>query len=49
MTPSRVTSLGGATTAIADSVEGVYNNAAAPAVREPFSVRWFEWEPSVSL
>jgi hypothetical protein len=44
-----VTGLAGATTAIADAVEGVYNNAAAPAVREAFSLKWFEWEPSVGI
>lgn len=49
LAPNRVTGLAGATTAIADAVEGVYNNAAAPAVREPFSVKWFEWEPSVGV
>jgi hypothetical protein len=44
-----VTGLAGATTAIADSVEGVYNNAAAPAVREAVSLSWFEWEPSAGI
>ena len=28
---------------------GVYNNAAAPSVRESHSFRWFEWEPSVGI
>lgn len=41
--------LAGATTAVAEAVEGVYNNAAAPAVREAFSLSWFEWEPSVGI
>lgn len=41
--------LAGATTAVAEAVEGVYNNAAAPAVRESFSLTWFEWEPSVGI
>lgn len=41
--------LAGATTAVAEAVEGVYNNAAAPAVRESFSLKWFEWEPSVGI
>ncbi len=49
MAPGRITGLAGATTAVAESVEGVYNNAAAPAVRESHSVRWFEWEPSVGI
>jgi len=30
-------------------VEGVYNNAAAPAVREPFSLRWFDYDISIGL
>lgn len=47
--PSRVSGLAGATTAAAEAVEGVYNNAAAPAVREPFSLRWFDYEPSVGI
>jgi hypothetical protein len=49
LAPGRITGLAGATTAIAESVEGVYNNAAAPAVRESNSVRWFEYEPSVGI
>lgn len=44
-----MTGLAGATTAIADSVEGVYANAAAPAVREAVSLKWFEWEPSIGI
>lgn len=44
-----MTGLAGATTAIADAVEGVYANAAAPAVREAVSLDWFEWEPSVGI
>lgn len=36
-------------TAAAEAVEGVYNNAAAPAVREPFSVKWFDYEPSAGI
>lgn len=46
LAPGRITGLGGATTATAQSLEGVYNNAAAPAVREPHSFDHFEWEPS---
>lgn len=41
--------LAGATTAVAEAVEGVYNNAAAPAVRESHSLSWFEWEPSAGI
>ncbi len=46
LAPGRITGLAGATTATAQSLEGVYNNAAAPAVREPHSLDHFEWEPS---
>ena len=30
-------------------MEGVYNNAAAPAVREPFSSKWVDIDPSVGI
>ena len=46
LAPGRITGLAGATTATAQSLEGVYNNAAAPAVREPQSLDHFEWEPT---
>jgi len=49
LAPIRVTGLAGATSAISDAVEGVYNNAAAPAVRESFSLSWFEFEPSIGI
>src|SRR6202012_4870236 len=42
-------SLAGATAAAAESLEGVYNNAAAPAVREAHSVDHFEWEPTAGI
>lgn len=35
--------------AAAESVEGVTSNAAAPAVRESYSLKWFDWEPTVAL
>jgi hypothetical protein len=38
----RVVGLGGAYTALAEGVEGAAVNAAAPAVREPFSLSWFD-------
>jgi hypothetical protein len=47
--PIRVTGLGGAYTASPEGVEGDYNNAAAPALREPFSHRWFDYDVNVSL
>jgi hypothetical protein len=46
LAPGRITGLAGATTATAESLEGVYNNAAAPAVREAYSFDHFEWEPA---
>jgi len=47
--PNRVSGLAGAVTAAAEAVEGVTNNAAAPAVREAFSVTWFDHEPSAGI
>lgn len=44
-----MTGLAGATTAAAEAVEGVYNNAAAPAVREPFSLKWFDYDLSFAV
>jgi hypothetical protein len=46
LAPGRITGVAGATAASAQSLEGVYNNAAAPAVREPYSLERFEWEPT---
>src|SRR5262249_50934223 len=42
--PTRVTGFGGAFAAAAESVDGAANNAAAPAVREPFSYDWFDFD-----
>ena len=36
-------------TGAAQAVEGVYNNAAAPAVREPFSLSFVDIDPSVGF
>lgn len=47
--PVRVSGLAGAMTAAVEGVEGVYNNAAAPAVREPFSLRWFDYDVSAAI
>lgn len=47
--PGRITGLAGATAATAQSLDGVYNNAAAPAVREAHSVDRFEWEPTAGI
>ena len=47
--PIRVTGFAGAYTAIAEGVEGAASNAAAPAVREPFSHHWFDYDLSAAL
>lgn len=49
LAPGRIVGLAGATTATAASLEGVYNNAAAPAVREAYSLDHFEWEPTAGI
>lgn len=49
LAPGRIVGLAGATTATASSLEGVYNNAAAPAVRELYSLDHFEWEPTAGI
>ena len=49
LAPGRIVGLAGATTANAQSLEGVYNNAAAPAVREAYSLDHFEWEPTAGI
>ncbi len=47
--PTRVMGIGGAYTALAEGIEGTYTNAAAPAVREPFSFKSFDWDLSAGL
>ena len=47
--PNRATALAGAMTGAAQAVEGVYNNAAAPAVREPFSLSFVNIDPSIGF
>lgn len=49
LAPGRITSLAGASAGSAEALEGVYNNAAAPAVREAHSTDHFEWEPTVGI
>lgn len=44
-----MTSVAGAYTAIAEDVEGVASNAASPAVREPHSFRWLEFDVSAGV
>ena len=41
--------LGGAFSGYGEGNDGVASNAAAPAVREPYSVNWFEYDLSFSL
>ncbi|WP_394820567.1 hypothetical protein [Pendulispora albinea] len=47
--PIRVTGLAGAYTAYAEGVEGTASNASAPAVREPFSHKWFDYDISAGI
>ena len=47
--PNRVTGLGGAYGGYAEGVEGTYANSGAPAVREPFSLRYVDYDVSGSL
>jgi hypothetical protein len=47
--PVRVTGFGGAFSAAAESVDGGAVNAAAPAVREPFSFDWFDYDLNLDI
>jgi hypothetical protein len=47
--PINVEALSGATTAVAEGVNGAAVNAAAPAVREPFSVKWLDTDVDVGI
>ena len=49
LAPLRVMGLGGAFAAYAEGVDALASNAASPAVREPFSVAWYDYDYSVSL
>jgi hypothetical protein len=49
LAPNRVLGLGGAYGGYAEGVEGTYANTAAPAVREPFSLRWIDYDVSGSF
>jgi hypothetical protein len=49
LAPIRATGLAGATTASAEAVEGLSNNAAAPGVRELYSLKWFDYDLSASV
>jgi len=51
LAPTRVTSMGGAYAGYAEGISGFVSNAAAPAVREPFSSGWvdMDMQPSISV
>lgn len=49
LAPLRVTGLAGAYAGYAEGVDGIPSNAAAPAVREPFSVHSVDWDIAFSL
>jgi hypothetical protein len=46
---SRVTALSGAYQGLAQGLEGFAANAAAPAVRQPWSTNWFEYDLDASI
>ena len=47
--PIRVMGLSGAYTGYAEGIDGALSNAASPAVREPFSYDWFDWDIDVDF
>lgn len=49
LAPIRVTGLAGAYAGYAEGIEGMVANAAAPAVRAPYSVHWLDVDVSASL
>jgi len=49
LAPLRVSALGGAYAGYAEGIAGIVANAAAPAVRDPYSVDDFDWDLSASL
>ena len=49
LAPLRVIGLAGAYAGYAEGIAGMVANAAAPALREPFSVSWFEADPAMSV
>jgi hypothetical protein len=49
LAPIRVTGISGAYAGYAEGIEGMVSNAAAPAVREPFSVNWLEVDAAASI
>ncbi|WP_437593842.1 hypothetical protein [Sorangium sp. So ce1000] len=49
LAPLRVTGIAGAYAGYAEGIEGMVANAAAPALREPFSMHWLEWDVAASI
>jgi hypothetical protein len=49
LAPARATGLGGAFAAYAEGVDALASNAAAVAVREPYSYTWFDYDLTASL
>jgi hypothetical protein len=49
LAPLRVTGLGGAYGPYAEGADGLPANAAAPAVREPYSVSYLDWDLAFSV
>ena len=46
---SRVVALGGAYQGLAEGIDGYTQNAASPAVREPWSYKWFNYDVDASI
>ncbi|WP_437682854.1 hypothetical protein [Sorangium sp. So ce131] len=49
LAPLRVTGIAGAYAAYAEGIAGMVANAAAPALREPFSTNWLEGDVAASI
>lgn len=49
LAPIHVTGVGGAYVAMAEDTEGAAVNSAAPAVRDPYSTTWFDYDLSVGI
>ena len=49
LAPIHVTGVGGAYVAFAQDTEGAAVNAAAPAVRDPYSIKWFDFDLSAGF
>jgi hypothetical protein len=49
LAPIHVTGVGGAYVASAEDTEGAAVNSAAPAVRDPYSVTWFDYDVAVGI